>query len=298
MEDAGSPDVSIPVAVRVHLSHPAIEVLALEAGVDLLHIKGPALLPGLRPPGRSSTDVDVLVAPGDVSRLEQALARHGWDRRSTYDTGSAFRHASNWFHGNWGYVDVHALWPGPRATPAEVYAEFAAGGLVQEIGHFPCRVPNRTAQILILVLHAARSIGSSSDLEVAWYGASDEDRAQARAMAQRLRAETAMAAGLGELDATDADRTADLWRYYAAGGGTRLDEWRARLRAADSRREWFRVLGDAVLVNRDYLRMELGHPPTTREVAVRQWQRVRVLGGEVAGAVRQRAGRRLRRGDR
>ena len=63
MEDAGSPDV-IPVAVRVHLSHPAMEVLAREADVDLLHIKGPALLPGLRPPGRSSSDVDVIVRPG------------------------------------------------------------------------------------------------------------------------------------------------------------------------------------------------------------------------------------------
>jgi hypothetical protein len=240
----------------------------------------------------------VLVAPGDVARLEDALTRHGWDRRSSYDSGSAFRHASNWFHRNWGYVDVHALWPGPRATPAEVYAEFAAGGLLQEIGHYPCRVPNRTAQILVLVLHAARSIGSSEDLEVAWYGVSDEDRELVRAMARRLRAETAMAAGLGELDETDADPTADLWRYYARGGGSRLEEWRARLRAAETRREWFRVLGDAVLVNRDYLRMELGHAPTRREVAVRQWHRVRVLGAEVAGTVRARAGRRLRRGDR
>src|SRR3954454_4197336 len=123
-----SPGDSIPITARVHLSHAVVETLARDAGVDLLHIKGPALLPGLRPPNFGSTDVDVLVAPGQVSRLEAALERHGWDRRSDFDSGSAFHHAANWFHDNWGYLDVHAHWPGPRAAAEEVYAAFAAGG--------------------------------------------------------------------------------------------------------------------------------------------------------------------------
>ncbi len=65
-------------------------------------------------------------------------------------------------------------------------------------------------------------------------------------MAARLRAETAFAAGLGELDSVVGDRTADLWRYYSRGG-TRLDEWRARWRAAPTRREAARVLASALL---------------------------------------------------
>ena len=281
---------SIPISARVHLGHAVVEILARDADIDLLHIKGPALLPGLRPPDWPSTDVDVLVAPGHVERLESQLVRHGWDRRSQYDSGSAFRHASNWFHDNWGYVDVHALWPGPRVGPAQVYAAFASGDHWQDIAHVPCRVPNRTAQILILVLHAARN-RTGRDLELAWYAASDDDREAVRAMAAELQAETALAAGLGELDTVVDDPSADLWRYYSQGG-TRLDEWRARLRAAPSRREAVRVLTSAVLVNRDYLRMELGHQPSRREVVARQWQRLRVLGHEVVGVVRTRIRRR------
>jgi hypothetical protein len=280
-------DEFIPVAARVHLSHAVVETLALDAGVDLLHIKGPALLPGLRAPRRSSTDVDVLVAPGQAARLEAALAEHGWEQMTDIESGSAFKHAANWFHDNWGYVDVHAHWPGPQAGPAEVYAAFAEGAHTQDVAHVPCRVPNRTAQILILVLHAARSGGSPADLDLAWFAASEEERNEVLALAVRLRAETAFAAGIGEIDTVTGDRTADLWRYYSRGG-TRLDEWRARIRAAPNRREAARVLASAVLVNRDHLRMELGHQPSRREVAVRQWQRVRVLTRELAGAVATR----------
>jgi hypothetical protein len=286
MPDPVAHEEVIPIAARVHLAHAAVETLALDAGVDLLHIKGPALLPGLRRPGRQSTDVDVLVAPGHARALAAALTAHGWDQRSDLETGSAFQHAANWFHENWGYVDVHALWPGPQAGPAEVYAAFAEGAHTQEIAHVPCRVPHRTAQILILVLHTARTTGSSDDLELAWYGASDDQRAAVHALAVRLRAETAFRVGLGELHVTD-DRTADLWRYYALGG-TRLEEWRARVRAAPNRRDAARVLVSAVLVNRDHLRMELGHPPSRREVAARQWQRVRVLAAELVDRVRAR----------
>jgi len=284
----------IPLSARVHLSHAAVETLALDVGVDLLHIKGPALLPDLRPVDRGSADVDVLVAPGHLARFERALAHHGWERHTSYASGSAFQHAANWFHDNWGYLDVHARWPGPRAQPEEVFAAFAAGGHRQEIAHVACRVPNRSAQILILVLHAARSHGFSTDLDLAWNRISQEDRDAVRALADALQARTAFAAGIGELDSVAADRTTELWRYYSHEAGSRLGEWRARWRAAETLRERRDVITSALVVNRDHLRMELGHVPSRRELAARQWQRVRVLSREAAGAVRGR----LRRGAR
>ena len=296
MEDrVGASDV-IPLSSRVHLSHAVVESLARDAGVDLLHIKGPALMPGLRTPGRGSSDVDVIVRPGHVERLEATLARHGWERRSDFDSGSAFHHAANWFHDNWGYVDVHATWPGPKVRPEEVYAELAAGELTQEIAHVSCRVPNRIGQILILILHAGRTAGGAGDLPLAWDAISEEERTAVRAMAARLRAETAFAAGLGELDSIIGDPTADLWRYYSRGGGTRLDEWRARWRAAPTRRAAVRVAASALTVNRDHLRMELGRPPTRREVAVAQLHRVRVLGRELASVSGKRLARVVRIG--
>jgi hypothetical protein len=286
------PEARIPLSARVHLSHAAVETIALDAGVDLLHIKGPALLPDLRTKDRGSADVDVLVAPGHVGLFERALAGHGWERRSDYTSGSAFRHAANWFHDNWGYVDVHARWPGPRVEAEEVFAAFAAGEHRQHIAHVPCRVPNRIAQILILVLHAARSHGSSADIELAWNRISQEDRDAVRALADTLQAQAAFAVGIGELDSVDGDPTAELWRYYSQHGGSRLGEWRARWRAAAGLRERRDVVVNALVVNRDHLRMELGHVPSRREVAARQWKRVRVLSGEAVGALRGRFRRR------
>jgi hypothetical protein len=97
---------------------------------------------------------------------------------------------------------------------------------------------------------------------------------------------------MGELDSVHGDRTADLWRYYSGAGGSRLGEWKARWRAADTLRERRDVLAGVVVVNRDHLRMELGHVPSRRELAARQWQRVAVLSREVSAVVRHR----LRRG--
>ena len=278
----------IPLSARVHLSHAAIETIALDAGVDLLHIKGPALLPDLRARERGSSDVDVLVSPDHVTRFEQALTLHGWERRTGYASGSAFRHAANWFHDNWGYVDVHARWPGPRVSPEEVFAAFAEGQHQHEIAHVSCRVPNRTAQILILVLHAARSHGYNSDIELAWNRIAQEDRDAVRELADRLQARTAFAAGIGELDSVVGDRTADLWRFYSQEAGSRLDEWKARWRATTTLRERLDLLSDALVVNRDHLRMELGHVPSRGELVARQWRRVRVLSREVAEALRRR----------
>ena len=131
-------EAQIPLSARVHLSHAAIETIALDAGVDLLHIKGPALLPDLRARERGSADVDVLVAPATWPASSRRCARHGWERRSGYASGSAFRHAANWFHDNWGYVDVHAHWPGPRVGPEEVFAAFSRGA---SSGHRPRPLP-------------------------------------------------------------------------------------------------------------------------------------------------------------
>lgn len=283
-------DAFIPLWARVHLSHAAVETLARDAGVDLLHIKGPAVLPGLRERAYGSNDVDVIVRPSHLGRFEAALAHAGWDRRSDLESGSVFQHAANWYHPSWGYVDVHAHWPGPRVGPEQVYAEFAAGDHVQEIAHVACRVPNRAAQILILVLHAGRTPGRSGDVATAWHAVTPDDRAAVQEMAGRLRAETGLAAGLGELDSVRGDPEADLWRVLLLGG-SRVDELRARLRAAPDRRAAAKLLLSSVRVNRDYLRMELGRPPTRADVRRRQWRRIQALAHDLAAVARQRIGR-------
>lgn len=267
------PLVQIPVFARVHLAHAVIEHLGRVAGADLLHVKGPALLPGLRDPTRSSTDVDVLVRPSHLRRLVEALEAHGWDKRTDFATGSVFAHAANWWHDDWGWADVHVSWPGAEVDPEDAFEVLAATSITAPISHVPCRVPDRTGQVLVLVLHAARS-GDLSDVHHAWDGATAEEQAAVRALASRLRAQVALAAGIGELDQHRGHPSYPLWRHFR-DGGNQLDLWRARLAAAPGARAKWAIARESLAVNRDHLRLELGREPEPADVRARQLLRAR-----------------------
>ena len=271
--DDGVTTGRMPIGARVHLAHALVQKLAVDAGVDLLHLKGPAFLPDLRPPGRHSSDADVLVRPSHLSRLIAALESVGWEQRTDFATGSVFAHAANWWHDDWGWVDVHVSWPGVTIGHEEAYDVLAAGALPQPIAHIACPAPDRTGQLLVLVLHAARSIGST-EADYAWSRADDAEQARVRALAATLRAEVALAAGLGELEDFRDHPTYALWRHVSTGG-SRLDEWRARLKAAPTARARAELVAGVFRVNRDHLRMELGRPPTRQDLRRRQALRVR-----------------------
>lgn len=283
---AGAPavGVSIPIAARVHLAHAVIQHLAERAGVDLLHIKGPALLPDLRPPSRGSSDVDVLVRPAHLHRLVAALEAVGWTRRTDFATGSVFAHAANWWHDDWGWVDVHVHWPGVRLEPEVAFDVWSAGAGQQLIAHRLCPVPSRTAQLLVLVLHAARGT-DRSDVDYAWTRADDEQRSASRELARTLDAEVALAAALGELEQFRDDPSYALWRHLSEGGGSRLGEWRARFAATRGARARAQLLVSSLRVNRDHLGMELGRPPTRSDLRQRQLLRLQRAAAEVRSII-------------
>ncbi len=299
VEDASGAGVSISVAARVHLAHAVVQHLAEGAAVDLLHIKGPAVLPDLRPPDRSSTDVDVLVRPSHLHRLVTALESAGWTKRTDFATGSVFAHAANWWHDDWGWVDVHVHWPGVRLDPEAAFDVWSAGATTQDIAHRPCPVPDRTGQLLVLVLHAARSV-DRSDVDYAWSRADDDQRADARRRARVLDSEVALAAALGELERFRDDPSYALWKLMSQGGGSRIAEWRARFAATSGARQRARLVSASFRVNRDHLGMELGHPPTRSEIRQRQLLRLRrasaevrsMLGTSLGAMVGTRLGRR------
>ncbi len=278
-------DREAPIAARVHLAHAVVQKLAEDAGVDLLHLKGPAVLPGLRAEGRHSSDVDVLVRPGHLSRLVAALESIGWEQRTTFAAGSVFEHAANWWHDDWGWVDVHVTWPGVTVDDEQAFDVFARGSIQRPIAHRDCPVPGRTAQRLILVLHSARS-GGTTDADHAWVAAEPGEQDEVRALAAELGAQVALAAGIGELELHRHDPTYALWRHVTEGG-SRLDEWRARMAAATSVRAKARLVAAAMRVNRDHLRMELGRPPTRSEIRARQALRVRRAATELSQRVRR-----------
>jgi hypothetical protein len=285
-------EVPLPTHARVHLAHALMQRIAEGAGVDLLHLKGPAVLPGLRPVGRKSGDVDVLVRPAHFPRLVEALASRGWVAHTRVETGSLFGHAANWWHPDWGYADLHARWPGTTATPEVTFDVLSEQAFDQDIAHVPCRVPGQAAQVLILLLHAARTTGST-DARYVWDTQSVEQQAAVTALGDRLGAQVALASALGNLDAFRDDPTYPLWRFYAEGG-SRIDEWRARYAAASGRAERWQVVRAALVVNPDHLHTTLGRAPTAAELRRAQLTRVTTLLGDVRDAVTLRW--RARRG--
>ena len=278
-EQAGAAVGEMPIGARVHLAHAVVQKLADDAGIDLLHLKGPAVLPGLRSATRHSSDVDVLVRPSHLHRLVAALESVGWERRTEFATGSVFAHAANWWHDGWGWVDVHVSWPGVTIDAEKAFDVLARDSVVHPIAHRDCPVPGRTAQRLVLVLHAARS-GTLADVENAWTQADAGEQGDVRRLTAELGAEVALAAGIGELELHRGAPTYALWNHFLHGG-SRLDEWRARLAAAPDARGKVELITSAFRVNRDHLRMELGRQPTRQEVRARQVRRVRRAFGEI-----------------
>lgn len=127
-----STDSVVPVRFATYLSHAVVHDIAELQGIDLLHIKGAAIDPSLRPAieivtddgetvrrttRRHSTDADVLVRPNDAGRLLDELTRHQWRIVTDFGSGSAFYHAASLWHPYLGYVDVHRNYPGFTVDP-------------------------------------------------------------------------------------------------------------------------------------------------------------------------------------
>lgn len=263
-------DAQIPVLARVHLAHACLNWIAAAEGVDVLHVKGPALDPVLTRTGgvpRQSTDADVLVRPSQVARYMSALGRHGWTALAGFATGSVFEHASALTHEFLGHCDVHRSYPG-LGLPAEATfdALWAERGTTAIAGQ-ACPVPSVAAQRLLLVLHAGRTPGGQpTDVRIAYTEAAPTDQAAVDDLVTRFHAEVGFAAGTGRLDTVADDPEHDLWATFAQPG-SRLGEWRARMKAAPTRRAALRIALRALVVNRDHLALTLGRRPTPRDLA-------------------------------
>ena len=265
--------VSVPLPVRLRFGHAAVQHLADRLGVDLLHIKGAAADPSLRPGGYSGSDVDVLVRPADVAQLDRALRRHGWRLYSTFDYGSPFGHAQTYLHDAWGYIDIHRFFPGIRVQPECAFDRLWADRHEVEIAGIGCQVPSVPAQAVLLVLNAARSkTRAEPDVGTAWRDADAERRAEVDALVVDLDARVAFAAATGGLERYRRERDYRLWKIVSEGG-SRSAEWWARVRAAPDLRSALRVAARAPKVNVDHLAHRLGRAPTRGEIVAEFFRR-------------------------
>jgi len=262
----------VPIWALVHLTHAALQRTADRAEVDVLHIKGPATRSSLRTGRHDSSDTDVLVRPAHLDRFLAALAADGWTLFTGFEEGSPFGHAANYTHPSWTYADVHRKLPGPLLDADDVFDVLWRDREHAEIGHCRCTVPSLAGQVVVQTLHAARSHGSEH--ADAWDLSAPEVQDDARALARELKAETPLAAAIGELDAHRDAPDHALWEYWSSSESDRLDEWAARYRSAAGVAERWGVLRQAMHVNRTHLRIRLGHEPTPFEVFREQCARI------------------------
>jgi hypothetical protein len=260
----GDLSAAVPSVVRLHFGRAAVQTIADRAHIDLLHIKGDAVEPPVRPIASPGSDVDVMVHPADVAALDSELQRLGWRVYSTFTGGSPFGHAQTYLHEMWGYLDLHRCFPGIGLDPGVAFDRLWVTRRAVGVAGVTCPVPSLPNQALILILNAARA-RRPIDLDGSWHNASPELRREVEREVEALDARLAFDAAFGRLDAHRAAREYRLWKAVTQGGG-RVEEWWGRLLAAPTLRARVGIVLRAPLVNRAHLEHRLGHPPTRSDV--------------------------------
>ena len=241
----------LPRDVAVQFAHAAIQAIADEAGIAVLHIKGPVVDATLRaarfrepaaegvsaPRARRSVDADVLVSPDHAPALLEAMKSHGWQLAWDFNEGSLFAHAATLTHPHLAHIDVHRWFPGIERDPRWAFAFLGSGARRIPLAEFPCLVPSDDAHRLILLLHAARSLdaGGRADVAELWTAASPEEQSAVRAVAERLDATVALAAAIDELESVRHRRSYRLWSTLRRPGHTHRETLMGHLAAARPR---------------------------------------------------------------
>lgn len=278
-------EVDVPQDVRVTLARAAVQVIADSVDADVLHIKGEVVDLRLRPTPIAGSDVDALVRPEHVARLDRALRAHDWHVYSTFAYGSPFGHAQTYQHSTWGFFDLHRSFPGVRLNPAAAFDLMWQEGEVVRLPGVDARVPAIDIQAVILILNSARN-RQDDDPVAAWVKEPGIDPLAIASAVNRLQAHVAFAAASGDLESHRSDREYALWKVITQGG-SRSAEWRARVRAAQSVGEALRIMGRAPLVNVESLTHRLGRHPTRRDIAMEFFARpvraIREVSGRTGG---------------
>ena len=279
-------EVSVPLAVRLLLGRAAVQVIAAEVGADLLHIKGNAVDKVLRERDAPGLDIDVMVRPTDLSRLHDALVQHGWVVYSSFIYGSPYGHAQTYRHPDWGYLDLHRMFPGIRLDPEKAFDELWHDRVQREFAGTVAAVPSLTAQAVLLVLNDVRSRKAKRAMR-RWVDRPGLDRAEVMELVGRLDARVAFAAATRDLERYRGERDYRLWKGITEGS-TRAGEWWGRVRAARTLREALGIVARAPLANPERLTHQLGRPPTRSEVLRATVMRpVRALRELFAGVLRR-----------
>lgn len=259
--------------------------LADEAGIRVLHIKGPAAeyVLGF---ARTWSDVDVLVDPAEYRRFLGVMRGAGFAKLPGA-LGSAWGHSQDLLPSAvWGArVDAHWKFPGIGLGPQQAFEVLWRDSQEVVLGGRPCRTPSVVPHALLLGLHAARSRSGSSkwdEADTAWEALSQEQRADLVNLADSLDARRMLGLRWGVFEDAVRPGDAEYWRAVAAGN--RRGIWRTRaLRAVRSPAEMGRLLRSGLILGafvirkrRESLRpartrrRDAARPPTVGEMTARE----------------------------
>lgn len=158
VEHASETQLSMPEGVL--LCHALVSRVADSRGIRAFFIKGPgSVMQGLRQP-KTSTDVDVFVAPSGLQGMLQGLRDRGWRERPVDPDSSRIfpKHAVTLNHPEWPCcIDVHFRFPGMEHAPEDCLEVMWANTDCLQLAGQEVRVPSKALGILILALHALRS---------------------------------------------------------------------------------------------------------------------------------------------
>jgi hypothetical protein len=172
-----------------------------QQGIRSLIFRGPALKAALYSDDafRAYDDVDLLVDLNDLHRTRSLLADRGYSPAVESDE------TQPWVRDDGVTVDLHSTIVGIGAPAAAVWDELTAGSSRLSLGAQEVEIPGEPALAFIIALHAAQHGSSAgkaiSDLERGLSRFSRETWVSAAALAERLQAVPAFAAGLGLVDA-------------------------------------------------------------------------------------------------
>ena len=228
-------DPSVHVAsphVWVDLLHAEVVYLLREAGVPVLHVKGPTVQQWLYAEGeRPSGDVDVLVSPDRMQDALDALYTAGFvdrypgvNRRTSTDHAIAVRRLDPAI--GLDEVDVHDRFEGLDAPAVKVFDILWRHREPAELAHQAVWFPDLPSRAVLVCLNAARDATAPKPAEdLRRLIASDIEWDLVLSLARRLEALPALRAGLELADGGSelADRL---------GLGPVSPEWRLRVTAA------------------------------------------------------------------
>lgn len=219
----------LTVPERVCLGSAAVSLVAAGESIPCLHIKGPTATQALGI-SRSSSDVDVLVRPCDMSRLCSVMIAAGFEGDLNV-TKESWAHSGDLISRDLGVgVDVHQFFPGFGAAPETVFDRLWERRQEVEVAGQPCWTLDRVSHALVVVLHAARNLEGTPKWDEgrhAWATLSDEERRDFTQLAEELGALPVIGTRLPEFkDHTD-DRTWARWTALRRGDSLRI--WLHRL---------------------------------------------------------------------